>query len=75
MAVFSSGFTMRAVEAICAADPELSRVVLDGVGSLIDKSLLQQAEDAVREPRYRMLQTIREYALVQLESAGELDLR
>ncbi|HLZ29409.1 MAG TPA: tetratricopeptide repeat protein [Chloroflexota bacterium] len=75
LAVFSRGFTMRAAEALCAADPELSQMVLDGVGSLIDKSLLQQAEDAVREPRYRMLQTIREYALVQLENAGELDLR
>ena len=75
LAVFSGGFTLNAAEAICAADPELSRVVLDGVGSLIDKSLLQQADEAVREPRYRMLETIREYALVQLESSGELDAR
>jgi predicted ATPase/Tfp pilus assembly protein PilF len=73
LAVFSGGFTLEAAEAICATDPELSLQVLDGVASLIDKSLLRQAEEVAREPRYRMLETIREYALVQLQAAGELD--
>jgi predicted ATPase/class 3 adenylate cyclase/Tfp pilus assembly protein PilF len=73
LAIFSGGFTLEAAESICATDPELSLQVLDGVASLIDKSLLRQAEEVAREPRYRMLETIREYALVQLQAAGELD--
>ena len=36
--------------------------VLDGVASLLDKSLLRQQEQASGEPRFRMLETIREYA-------------
>jgi predicted ATPase/class 3 adenylate cyclase len=73
LAVFGGGFTLTAAEAICGADPELSVQVLEGVASLIDKSLLRQAEEVAREPRYRMLETIREYALVQLQAAGEWD--
>jgi len=73
LAAFSGGFTLEAADAICRTDPELSLQVLDGVASLIDKSLLHQAEEVAREPRYRMLETLREYALVQLQAAGELD--
>jgi predicted ATPase/class 3 adenylate cyclase len=73
LAVFSGGFTLEAAEAICRTDPELSLQVLDGVASLIDKSLLRQEDELAREPRYRMLETLREYALVQLQAAGELD--
>jgi predicted ATPase/lipopolysaccharide biosynthesis regulator YciM len=73
LAVFSGGFTLEAAEAICRNDPELCSQVLDGVASLIDKSLLRQPEDVSREPRYRMLETIREHAIVQLQAAGELD--
>jgi predicted ATPase/class 3 adenylate cyclase/Tfp pilus assembly protein PilF len=73
LAIFSGGFTLDAAESVCATDPDLSLQVLDGVASLIDKSLLRQAEEVAREPRYRMLETIREYALVQLQAAGELD--
>jgi predicted ATPase/class 3 adenylate cyclase len=74
LAAFSGGFTLDAAEAICLTDPELGTQVLEGVASLIDKSLLRQAdEEGAREPRYRMLETIREYAVVQLHAAGELD--
>jgi len=44
--------------------------VLDGISSLLDKSLLQQDELA-GQSRFAMLQTIREYALERLESSGE----
>jgi predicted ATPase/class 3 adenylate cyclase len=47
--------------------------VLEGVASLMDKSLLRQEDELVREPRFRMLETIREYALEQLRAAGELE--
>src|SRR4029077_16240485 len=72
-AVFSGGFTLEAAEAVCAAEPEMGPEVLDGVASLIDKSLPRPREHTEREPRYPMLETIREYALGQLRTTGELD--
>jgi predicted ATPase/class 3 adenylate cyclase len=75
LAVCSGGCTLEAAEAICAA-PEgtapLELDPLDGLGSLIDKSLLQQREEG-GEPRFGMFQVIREYALEQLEASGEAD--
>jgi predicted ATPase len=69
LAVFAMGCTLEAAEAVCqavddpAAGPGQSLDVLDGVASLVDKSLLRQAEQASGEPRFRMLETIREYGL------------
>ena len=45
--------------------------VLEGLGSLVDKSLVQQQEGVEGEPRFAMLETIREYALEQLTASGE----
>jgi tetratricopeptide (TPR) repeat protein len=47
--------------------------VLDGVASLIDKSLLQQTEQEGEEPRLLMLETIREYGLEILAMSGEME--
>src|SRR5256885_3440178 len=47
--------------------------VLDGVVSLLDKSLLQQTEVEAEEPRLLMLETIREYCLACLQEQGELE--
>ena len=73
LAVFSGGFTLAAAEAMCATDEELRDQVLDGIASLIDKSLVRPAEEGGREARCRMLDTIRAYALMQLQAAGEAD--
>ena len=77
LAVFARGCTLEAAEAVCQAghDPAAgvgqSLEVLDGVASLVDKSLLRQQEQTSGEPRFRMLETIREYGLECLTASGE----
>jgi predicted ATPase/class 3 adenylate cyclase len=61
VAVFVGGFTLEAAEQVCDAD-------LDTVTSLVEKSLIRQGED-----RFRMLQTIREFALERLEESLKYD--
>jgi predicted ATPase/class 3 adenylate cyclase/DNA-binding CsgD family transcriptional regulator len=73
LSVFVGGCTLEAIEAICSAFADGGRPVLDGVASLIDKSLLQQSEQEGAEPRLVMLETIREYGLECLASSGELE--
>ncbi len=76
LSVFVGGCTLEAAEAVCAAGGDasagLADSVLDGVASLIDKSLLQQTEQEGEEPRLRMLETIREYGMEALVAHGEL---
>jgi predicted ATPase len=70
LSVFGGGFTLDAAEAICALDASLD--VLEVIDSLVASSLLQQvARDG--EPRFVMLQTVREYAYEQLTASGEAD--
>jgi predicted ATPase len=69
LAVFAGGRSLEAVEAICAPKGELN--VLDGLDSLIDKSLLRQEETEAGKPRFVMLETIHEYAWEKLEDSGE----
>jgi predicted ATPase/transcriptional regulator with XRE-family HTH domain/Tfp pilus assembly protein PilF len=71
MAVFASGCTIEAVEAVCQVGSELEGDVLDWLGSLVDKSLVVQMEWTEDEPRFTMLETIREFVLEQLETGGE----
>ncbi len=72
LSVFAGGFTLDLAEAVCA-DEELERVaVLDLLASLVDKSLVV-AEDRVGGVRYRLLETVRQYALERLLDAGEAE--
>lgn len=75
LAVFTGSFTLEAAEPICNAPSHLDLDFLQGLSSLVDQSLLRvqehdpDADDP--EPRFIMLDTIREYGLEQLAHAGE----
>jgi predicted ATPase/DNA-binding XRE family transcriptional regulator len=71
LAVFAGGFTLAAAEAV--ADPAMSATVFDGVAALVEQSLLQPSAGTETEPRYQLLETVREYGLEQLTAAGETD--
>ncbi len=73
LAVFSGGRTIEAIEAICDAEGDLPVDALDGVSSLLDKSLLRREEGPEDEPRFVMLETIHEYAREKLQQSGEAE--
>jgi predicted ATPase/DNA-binding XRE family transcriptional regulator len=64
LAVFVGGWTLAAAEAVTNPDGTLD--VLAGIGALVDWSLVRQSDKVDEEPRFTMLETIREYALEQL---------
>src|SRR5215210_3322948 len=66
LAVFSGGRTLEAIEAICDAQGDLPMDALEGVSSLLDKSLLRQEEGPNGEPRFVMLETVHEFAREKL---------
>jgi predicted ATPase len=68
LAVFVGGCTFAAAEAVSAVVGDAD--VFDGLGSLIDKNLLL-LDASGSEPRYRMLETIREFALDQLAASPD----
>ena len=70
LSVFMGGFTLEAAERVAGAG-ELD--VLEGIASLVDRSLLREADEAGGDPRFSMLETIREFAREQLAQAGEED--
>jgi len=71
--VFVGGCTLEAVESLSTALGELPTDVLDGMASLMDKSLLQQTGQEGEAPRLVMLETIREYGLEALSASGEME--
>jgi predicted ATPase/class 3 adenylate cyclase/DNA-binding CsgD family transcriptional regulator len=74
LSVFVGGCTLEAIEALCTSLGSETEPILDGVASLVDKSMLQRVEQqAGEESRFVMLETIREYALDSLESLGETE--
>jgi predicted ATPase/class 3 adenylate cyclase len=66
LSVFADGCTLATAEAVCSHSPRLQIGTADGVEILIDNSLLRQEEDKTGEPRFSMLQIIREFGLEQL---------
>jgi tetratricopeptide (TPR) repeat protein len=74
LSVFVGGCNLEGVEAVCDTKADLDLDLLDGMASMVDKSLVQQVEPANGESRFVMLDTIREYALEKLEASGEQSL-
>ncbi|HMA37107.1 MAG TPA: tetratricopeptide repeat protein [Chloroflexia bacterium] len=70
LSVFAGSAPLAGVTAVCAAEDAMGDL-LDGLTALLDHSLLTQTMDADGEPRFRMLETLREYAAEQLAAAGE----
>jgi predicted ATPase len=74
LSVFVGGCTLEGAEAVCDTKGDLGIDLLDGMASLVDKSLVQQVEPERNEARFVMLETIREYALEKLVVNGEAAL-
>ncbi len=71
LSVFTGGCTLEAAEAVCDTKRDLGLDILDGMASMVDKSLAQQVEQVDGETRFLMLSTIREYALERLAESDD----
>ncbi len=71
LAVFTGGCTLEGVEAVCDTKGDLGIDVLDGMASMVDKSLAQQVEQVDVDARFLSLSTIREYALERLAESND----
>jgi predicted ATPase len=71
LSVFTGGCTLEGVEAVCDTKGDLGLDILDGMASMVDKSLAQQVEQVDGETRFLMLSTIREYALERLVESDD----
>lgn len=71
LAVFAGGWTMRMAEQICADDTCDMRVVAKIISSLVEKSMVVFGIDLSGNARYSLLESIRAYAHMKLDEAGE----
>jgi len=71
LSVFVGGFTLKAAKAVCDASDDMSIDIFDGVSTLVENSLLQSVKQAEDEPRFRLLETIREFGLECLAGSEE----
>ena len=71
ISVFVGGCTFEAAEAVADTKRDLGMDVIDGIESLMHKSLVQLNELPEGEPRLTMMETIREFGLERLRDAGE----
>jgi tetratricopeptide (TPR) repeat protein len=71
LSVFSGGWTVEAAEAVAILDPGTDLEILDGLSALVDQSLVRPPAEGPGEPRFDMLQLIREYAAERLAETDE----
>ena len=69
LSVFAGGFDLSAAEAVTAVDIPADEAVVH-LGALVDKNLVQFDDTAAGSARYRLLETVRQYAARQLEGKG-----
>jgi predicted ATPase/class 3 adenylate cyclase len=72
LAAFMGGWTLESAEFVCDLEG-LGLDGLDGLSSLVDKSLIRSAEASDGEPRFSMLETIREFGQEQLREGEDFD--
>jgi non-specific serine/threonine protein kinase len=71
LSVFAGGFGLAAAEAVAAGPDVPAGEVLAHLGALVDKSLVQFGDAGAGPGRYRLLETVRQYAAGQLDAQGE----
>ncbi len=71
LSVFVGGCTLEAAEAVCNTGHDLGIDLFEGLSSLVDQNLVQRIDRSETEPRFEMLETIREYALERLNESDE----
>jgi predicted ATPase len=77
LSAFAGGWTLDAAEVVCNPGTELAIDTLDGLSSLVDKSLVRRVatdgSDGGEEPRFTMLQVIREFAADKLDAEADAE--
>jgi predicted ATPase/class 3 adenylate cyclase len=74
LAIFAGGWTLEAAEQVCVPLRELDLDLLDGTAALADASLIHPAGDETGEPRFAMLQVIRDFGSERLAAGPDADL-
>jgi predicted ATPase/class 3 adenylate cyclase len=73
LSVFVDGGPLSAAEALCQERGQADLDVLNTLSALLDNSLIQSSDEGAEEPRFLMLQTVREFGLERLTASGELE--
>lgn len=71
LSTFAGGWTLEAAEAVCAGAGLEAGALADVIVRLVEKSLVSLHEDGEGVARYRFLETVRQYAAMRLDEAGE----
>ncbi len=72
LSVFARGGSLEQVEEVCGPDEDIGGPLVDMLEELADQSLLRRLPE-IEQPRFLMLQTIREFAMERLGEGGEAD--
>jgi non-specific serine/threonine protein kinase len=74
VSVFAGGWTLRAAETVCADEALPANDVFEPLSGLVDNYLIRRPDINESEPRFRMLESVHEYAIQKLRESGEYDM-